>query len=453
MPRLGHAATVLCLCLLTACSKGNPPAPSPGGGTTSETITGRERIGWDQQATSPSELATFRYAIYVDGARSEIAEVTCADTAGPAGFACSGRLPAMTNGAHVIELASFIDAGAVESARSAPLRVTVTGITAGAAGALANGEIVTTADGVRLRAEIQFEGLADPTALAVARDGRAFVGTSGGLVVVHDGVAIGPAQLIDGPVMAVALSGAFDRDAHLYLTQAVPSRDGRAGFRTGRYRVLGGRLAERMVILENGPASANPSAAVRVGPDGKLYAAFDDGGSASASERMSEWSGKVLRMELDGRTPEDQAAASPVLVRGLTSPRGLDWTPDGSAIWIADASRDGIERLRVITTTSERPRRAGQRGTFTMPHGLGAAALSFYRADGIRQFSEDLLVAGRDGGYILRVRFDPGDRARPMSTERLLEGRVDTVRALAVAPDGAIYFCTNTALVRLSAAN
>jgi glucose/arabinose dehydrogenase len=132
-----------------------------------------------------------------------------------------------------------------------------------------------------------------------------------------------------------------------------------------------------MVVLENGPASQEPSAALRLGPDGKLYVAFDDGGSAAAAERMSEWSGKVLRMEPDGRTPEDQAAASPVLFRGLTSPRGLDWTPDGSAIWIADASRDGVERLRVITSTSERPRRAGQRGTFVMPRGLGAAAVVF----------------------------------------------------------------------------
>ena len=36
-----------------------------------------------------------------------------------------------------------------------------------------------------------------------------------------------------------------------------------------------------------------------------------------------------------------------------------------------------------------------------------------------------------------------------MSTERLLEGRVGSVRALTVGPDGAIYFCTAKALIRL----
>jgi glucose/arabinose dehydrogenase len=452
MPRpVIHGAPLACLCLLKACSKGNPPTPSPPGSGAGETITGRERIGWDQQAASSAELATFRYAIYVDGSRSEMADVTCAASAGAAGFPCSGRLPPMSNGTHVLELASFIiDAGGVlESARSASLRVTVTGIGPGAAAALADGEIVTTADGVRLRAETLFEGLTKPTAVAVTADGRVFVGTNAGFVVLKDGMALGPAQLTDGLVMAIALSPTFERDGYFYVTQAVPAESGGFRFRTARYRDFGAHVGGRMVLLESGPAAATPSAAVRLGPDGKLYVAFDDGGSAAAAERMSEWAGKVLRLELDGRTPEDQAAASPVLFVGLTSPRGFDWTLDGSAIWVADASRDGIERLRVITTTSERPRRAGQRATFTMPRGLGAAALEIYRGDAIRELSGDLLVAGRDGGYILRVRFDPQDRARPMSTERLLEGRVGAVRALAVGPDGAIYFCTDTSLVKL----
>ena len=449
MPRLDVVAVVTCLCLLAGCSKGSQPTPPPSGGT-GESITGRERIGWDQPAASPAELATTRYAIYVDGVRSEMADVTCATTAGTAGFPCSGRLPAMSNGSHVLELAAFVDSGGIlESTRSTPFRVTVTGVAAGAAAALAHGEVVTTVDGVQLRAEVLFDGLEDPTALAVTGDGRAFVGTASGLVVVKDGATVGPPQLTDGPLLGIALSTTFARDGQVYATQAVPSEGGAVLFRTSRFRDFGGRLVERMVVLENGPASQEPSAALRFGPDGKLYVAFDDGGSAAAAERMSDWSGKVLRMEPDGRTPEDQAAASPVLFRGLTSPRGFDWTPDGSAIWIADASRDGVERLRVITSTSERPRRAGQRGTFVMPRGLGAAALVFYRGDAIPEFLGDLFIAGRDGGYILRVRFDPDDRARPFSTERLLEDRVGTVRALAIGADGAIYFSTQRSLVRL----
>ena len=133
------------------CSKTPPPTPAPGTDI-GETITGRERFGWDQPASDAAELATFRYAIYVDGVRSIAADVSCGSTAGTGGFPCSGRLPAMSPGTHTLELAAFFDIdGILESAKSPPLRVTVTGLTSAAiAVPLQPGEIITSLDGVRL---------------------------------------------------------------------------------------------------------------------------------------------------------------------------------------------------------------------------------------------------------------------------------------------------------------
>lgn len=444
------AVVAACLCLLSACSKGSSPTPSPGGGA-AETVTGRERIGWDQPATSAAELALLRYAIYVDGARNDLAEISCGSTGGTAGFPCSGRLPSMSVGAHTLQLAAYVDTA--ESARSAPFLVNVTGLTAGdpaPPNPLADGEIVTTDDGVRLRVDILAEGLDQPSAVAVTADGRALVGTAAGLVVVRDGEAPAPPEATDGQAVAIALSLAFDRDAQIYLTETVASANSALVFRTSRFREARGRLGERMVLLETGRASASPAAAMRFGPDGNLFLAFDDGGSATASQRMADWSGKLLRLAPDGRTPSDQPAATPVVFAGLTSPRGLDWNPDASGLWVADAVRDGTERLRVIAAPSQRPTsRGSRRGTFTLPKGFGAAAMSFYRGDAIPEFSGDLFVAGRDAGYLLRIRFDPGDPLTPGSTEPLLKNRAGSVRALAVAPDGAIYFCTTSQLIRL----
>jgi hypothetical protein len=116
-PRLWVVASLL----FAACG-GSPP--TQGGGP--ETITGVERFGWDQHAADAGELASFRYALYVDDVRSEAADVTCAPAQSAAGFACSARMPAMTPGVHNLQVASFvIDGGAVrESPRSAAVRVT-----------------------------------------------------------------------------------------------------------------------------------------------------------------------------------------------------------------------------------------------------------------------------------------------------------------------------------------
>jgi len=97
-------------------------SPSPPNGT--ETITGVERFGWDQPAADAAELASFRYALYVDEARSEAADVTCAPGQ-PSGSSCTSRLPPISAGVHTLQVAAFvIDGGGVrESARSAAVRV------------------------------------------------------------------------------------------------------------------------------------------------------------------------------------------------------------------------------------------------------------------------------------------------------------------------------------------
>src|SRR5262245_26268923 len=122
-------AALLCFAI-TACGRSAPDPPTVTPPVAGETITGSERIGWDQRAGDNAELATIRYVAYVDGARNELAEVSCAAAATANGYACTAPLPRMTAGAHTIEIASFVQDGSLfESARSAPLRVTVVGIT------------------------------------------------------------------------------------------------------------------------------------------------------------------------------------------------------------------------------------------------------------------------------------------------------------------------------------
>ena len=94
--------------VFVACGSKTPPAPpvvdSP---PASETINGTERVGWDQRAADAVELATIHYAIYVDNTRSELADASCAASPTSAAFACSARLPALSNGSHALQIASF----------------------------------------------------------------------------------------------------------------------------------------------------------------------------------------------------------------------------------------------------------------------------------------------------------------------------------------------------------
>ena len=108
-----------------ACGRNTPEPPivTPG---PPENVTGAERLGWMQRAADTAELSTFRYAIYVDGARAELTGVSCQPPSSPTSsdFDCSAPLPPMSPGAHTLELATFIvDGDLLESAKSAPLQV------------------------------------------------------------------------------------------------------------------------------------------------------------------------------------------------------------------------------------------------------------------------------------------------------------------------------------------
>src|SRR3954467_8607925 len=85
-----------------------------------EPVPGVERFGWDQPAADPGELGTFRYAFYVDDARTEAADIACAPGTGRQ-LPSPGQVPAMSAGAHSLQVAAFVlDAGQLrESSRSA----------------------------------------------------------------------------------------------------------------------------------------------------------------------------------------------------------------------------------------------------------------------------------------------------------------------------------------------
>ena len=76
VPRL--VIVICCAAIAIACdSRTSPPPPvvTPPGGN--ETITGVERIAWDQRAGDAAELAAIGYVLYVDGNRASLGDVAC----------------------------------------------------------------------------------------------------------------------------------------------------------------------------------------------------------------------------------------------------------------------------------------------------------------------------------------------------------------------------------------
>ena len=212
-------------------------------------------------------------------------------------------------------------------------------------------------------------------------------------------------------------------------------------FRLARFREANDTLADRVVLLDEVDApAAHAAAALRFGADGKLYATFDDGGNPVVAGDLGSFNGKILRMNADGSTPDDQAGATPVFSYEYRSPRGLDWNPTTGMLWIADGDGEGAGRLSAIAAADGARKRGVIRATYRLPAALAVSALAFYRSNLIPAFRDNLLIASDEGRQILRIRFDAQDETRIERIEHLLQDRVGGVRAVACGSDGAIYF-------------
>jgi glucose/arabinose dehydrogenase len=430
-----------------------PPTPEPSPGTP-ETITGRERIGWLQQAGDAAEVASFDFAIYVDGARSVLQNDSCATAPGANGFECSAALPALTSGRHTLEIASFLVSGAqtIESARSAPLEVTVAAATAPVDAARARPSSAVTRSGGRLTATVVAAGLLEPADVAVGgAGGTVWVAEKAGHIRALDGDALRDVVVLEdvsreGGLLSITLDPDFDATRTLF---AVYTADAARGplLRVVRLREAGGRLGQAAVVFEGRVESAAAGAVARFGPDGRLYVAVGAGADPRAAQDASSLMGKILRLNADGSTPRDNPNASPVLSLGHRSPRGLAWDADGS-MWAVDADEDGDEVNRVVANANygwPLARGMSPHPAFTPPAlllraGTGAAGAAFGPA--ATPLARDLFVAARGGQSLLRLR--PGAADGRAALEALFEGEFGRLGQVA-AGRTALYFVTANA--------
>ncbi len=318
---------------------------------------------WDQSVGSGEAISTYRFAALVDGVRAELPGAGCV-AAAEALYACSSGLPPMSAGPHSLRLIAIN--GALESPPSTPplSLVVVTGQSSTAPASsrdtAANDTRVTTADGVNLRLETLAGGLTDVTDVAPAPGGTFFVAERAGTIRLYRDALVqpAPAAAMDdtiaagGELLAVAVDPGFSANRWIYAlhtTARFAVTPGLFEFRITRLTALDDSFSERVTVLAGvAAASARSAAALRFGPDGKLYAAFDDGGSELAPNDLASFNGKVLRLEPDGTTPADQPAATPVLAGGFQAPRKLAWSEDGGVLWVFQSRSDGSERMTPV---------------------------------------------------------------------------------------------------------
>jgi glucose/arabinose dehydrogenase len=432
----------------------NPPSPGTPGGGSGETITGRERIGWTQQAIDAEQLATFSYAAYLDGVRRTLEGATCPGS-GASPFECSAPLPPLTPGQHTIELVSFtvVDGAVLESERSAALRVTVSAISPSAA--IPDHATLTTSDGHRLTLSVIAKGLDDPTDLAIAPDGRVFITERIGRVQI-----VGPAAANNGPpalelsgvsesshsgLTSMALDPKFESNGFVYVAYGAETREGVA-LRIARFRERNNVLAQGALVFRERADSAG-HVTIRFGQDGKLYAGVAAPDDPRAAQDLSSPFGKILRLNPDGTSPRDNPRSLPTYTSGHREPRALAWLPATGAMLEIERDRERGDEVNTIVPGGDYgwpENMSGGRSfaaSLLLPADADVAGASVVPAPSRSPLAGELLLASKGARDLLRVQISP--RGEFVLVDGIVKGQYGKLSSVAVAPDGRIYATTS----------
>lgn len=209
-------------------------------------------------------------------------------------------------------------------------------------------------------------GLASPTAMSFAPDGRLFICEQGGkLRIVKNGALLSTPFLTlsvnssgERGLLGVAFDPNFASNSFIYVyytTSGSPIHN-----RVSRFTASGGNpdvvAAGSEVQLLNLPtlssATNHNGGAIHFGTDGKLYISVGDNADSSHSNPLTTTFGKFLRINADGSIPADNPFVSQttginqaIWARGLRNPFNFAVDRTNGRIHLNDVGQDSWEEV------------------------------------------------------------------------------------------------------------
>jgi glucose/arabinose dehydrogenase len=287
-----------------------------------------------------------------------------------------------------------------------------------------------------------------PWGLAFLPDGSALVsGRSTGQIhhVPADGGQVTPVGTVpgvevsaEGGLLGLATSPGFalDRTVFAYVS-ASPTN-----------RVVALRIAEDLrslsqerVVVDGIPTgNRHHGGRLQFGPDGNLWITTGDAFTREIAPDPGTLGGKVLRIRPDGSIPPDNPFGTAVFTTGHRNVQGITFGPDGAA-YVAELGQNAWDEVNVLRAAAdygwpaaEGPDGPGERPIFWLPPADASPS-------GIAYAGGALWMAGLRGQRLWRL---PVQDGRPSGDPAAyLEGQYGRLRAVHVAPDGALWVTTS----------
>ena len=212
--------------------------------------------------------------------------------------------------------------------------------------------------------ETTVTGIASPTAMELAPDGRIFVCEQGGRLRVIRNGALLPTPFLtlnvdstgERGLLGIAFDPAFggaNNFVYVYYTVLSSPRHNRVSRFTANGDIAVAGSETVILELDNLSGATNHNGgAIHFGPDGKLYVAVGENASPSNSQTLSNRLGKVLRINPDGSIPNDNpffntatGANRSIWALGLRNPFTFAFQPGTGRLFINDVGQNTWEEI------------------------------------------------------------------------------------------------------------
>lgn len=252
--------------------------------------------------------------------------------------------------------------------------------------------------------------------------------------------------------------------------------------RVTRLTVQAGQGVDPYTLIDDLPVSAkgvHTSGKLLFAADGKLYVTVGDADRPALAQDYDALAGKVLRYNADGTVPTDnplekaqtayaenpsddskqlEGDKTPVYTLGQCNPLGITMSADTGDLYVLDegTAHDMIQHLLAADNygwpedngSGADPRYHAPLWTSGTP--LAPAGATFYTGAALPQYRGNLLFSSSIDGKLRRAIFASSDA---ISGVEIIPTAGDHARlAVAMGPDGDLYFTDSDSIFRLTAA-
>ncbi|MEL6806040.1 MAG: PQQ-dependent sugar dehydrogenase, partial [Bacteroidota bacterium] len=213
-------------------------------------------------------------------------------------------------------------------------------------------------------AEMQIADSLNPTAMTIAPDGRLFLAQKDGRILIVRNDSLLPDPFFDLVVDetnerglgSIALHPDFDQNPYVYIYYTVPGQNRNRISRltaNGDFAIPGSE--EILLELSTMLGSIHNGGGMAFGKDGKLYVCTGDGNGGAASQSLSSFLGKVIRLNPDGSIPTDNPFYNDldgdfraIYATGLRNPFTMSIDPISGRIFVNDVGNGSFEEINEI---------------------------------------------------------------------------------------------------------